>query len=191
MADAAASDAGTATDTGAADGDTTTQDTTDGTAADTQQPDPEVEKWKALSRKNERDLRKAQAELEKAQQSSMTETEKAVAEARAAARQEAFTEAQRDRLRDKVELAAAGKLADPGDAAALLGDLDQFLVSGEIDTKGISSAIDRLLAAKPYLGAKPGAGSGEGGPRGGSSSTAGTADPLTEALAKKVGAALR
>lgn len=188
MADEAANDAAQATDTGAADDATTTDDSTkdEGT-----KPDAEAEKWKAMARKHEREAKKAQAELERVQQSSMSEQEKAIAEARSAARAEAFGEAQKDRLRDKVELAAAGKLADPGDAAVLLGDLERFLVSGEIDTRGISSAIDDLIKAKPYLGAKPGTGSGEGGPRGGSSSTAAIADPLTEALAKKVGAVLR
>lgn len=186
MADAATNDAGTATDKAAADGDTTTDSTTD--TADGSQPDAESEKWKAMARKHEREAKKAQAELERVQQSSMSEQEKAIAEARSAARAEAFTEAQRDRLRDKVELAAASKLADPSDAPMLIGDLDRFIVSGEIDTRAISAAIDDLIKTKPYLGKSPGSGSGEGGPRGGSSSTALNGDPLVRDLERKLGA---
>lgn len=188
MADAATNDAGTATDKAAADGDTTTDATSAATDDAGSQPDGEAEKWKAMARKHEREAKKAQAELEKAQQSSMSDQERAVAEARSAARAEAFAEAQRDRLRDKVELAAAGKLADPSDAPVLIGDLDRFIVSGEIDTRSIASAIDDLVKAKPYLGRSPGAGSGEGGPRGGSSSTALNGDPLVRDLERKLGA---
>lgn len=146
----------------------------------------DAEKWKALSRKNERELKKVQAELETARQSSMTDTEKAVAEAKAAARAEAIAEVQRDRIRDKVEIAAAGKLADPGDAAALLGDLDRFLVGGEIDVKAIAKDIDDLLRAKPYLSPQPGNGAGEGGPRG-TTPLALNGDPLEQALKEKLG----
>lgn len=146
----------------------------------------EVEKWKALSRKNEADLRKAQKDLEKAQQSSMSELERAVAEARSGARDEAIAELQRERVGDKVALAAAGKLADPSDAAALLGDLSQFIVSGAIDEGAISKAIDGLVAAKPYLSPQPGNGSGEGGPRGGQPISPGD-DEMLKAILSKTG----
>lgn len=146
----------------------------------------ELEKWKALSRKNEGDAKKHASALEKAQQASMSEQEKAVAEAKAQGRDEAMTEVQRERVRDKVEIAAAGKLADPGDAAALLGDLDQFLVSGQIDTRAISKAIDDLVKAKPYLSPQPGNGAGEGGPRGDSAISPGD-DELLKAILSKTG----
>lgn len=147
----------------------------------------EAEKWKALSRKNERELKKVQAELEKAQQASMSENERAVAEAKAAGRAEAITELNRERVADKVAIAAAGKLADPSDAAAFLGDLDQFIVSGQIDERSISKAIDALVAAKPYLSPQPGSGSGEGGPRGGPAPISPGDDPLLKAILEKTG----
>lgn len=166
---------------------TETTETTD-TTTETTDTDlsAEVERWKTLSRKNERELRKAQSELEKTQQSSMTETERAVAEAKAQARSEALAEVQRDRVRDKVEAAAAKKLADPADAPALLGDLDQFIVGGEIDAKAIVRAIDKLVETKPYLSPQPGTGAGEGGPRG-TSAHALNGDPLVRDLEAKLG----
>jgi hypothetical protein len=100
-------------------------------------------------------------ELDKLRKATMSDQEKAVAEAKAAGRQEAMAEANARLLRSEIRGAAAGKLADPGDAAALLGDIDQFLdKNGEPDSKAIASAIDALVKAKPYLapaGARPGA----------------------------------
>lgn len=134
----------------------------------------EVEKWKNLSRQNEKNAKKALSDLEKAQQGSMSEVERAVAEAKSAAKAEAQAEILSERVSDKVKIAAAGKFADTDDAIAMLGDLSEFINSGEIDEKAITKAIDSLLEKKPYLAsstppAKPGQGkgSGEGGPRGG------------------------
>ena len=63
-----------------------------------------------------------------------------------------------------MRAAAGTKLADPGDAGRLL-DLDQFKVdvNGDVDAKAISSAIDDLLKAKPYLAAAGGEGGGRRG----------------------------
>jgi len=62
-------------------------------------------------------------------------------------------------------------LADPADAVHFL-DLSEFEVSedGEVDSKAIAKAIDRLVKDKPYLasGAPRGSGSADGGARGGS-----------------------
>lgn len=154
----------------------------------------EAEKWKNLSRKNEAELRKAQSALEKAQQGSMTDLEKAVAEAKNQAKAEATAEFLRSSVADKVAVAAAGKLADPQDAAALIGDLDRFIVSGAIDTTAIGAAINELVERKPYLAVNapppiPGRGAGEGGARGGSTTT--TKDPLVSEIERMVGGSPR
>lgn len=110
----------------------------------------------------EKSAKDATAELEKLRKESMTDQEKAVAEARAEGRKEALATATDRLLRAEIK-AAGSKLADPGDAVAHLrdaGDLGRFLSDdGEVDTKAISSAIDDLVKAKPYLAAtaKPGA----------------------------------
>lgn len=119
-------------------------------------------------RQAEKAAKDAQTELEKLRSASMSDQEKAVAAAKAEGRDEALKTANERLVRAEVKAAAAGKLADPGDALGLLGDLSAFIdKSGDVDTKAITSAIDELVKAKPYLSAKPGNGSGEGGPRGG------------------------
>lgn len=131
----------------------------------------------------EKQARDAQAELDKLRQASMSDTEKAVAKARAEGKAEAFQDATTRLVRAEVRAAAANKLADPSDAIGLL-DLDSFVdANGEVDTKAITSAIDALVTSKPYLGARPGNGSGEGGPRGAATPTP-DSDPLAEALAR-------
>lgn len=107
----------------------------------------------------EAQLKKHAAELEQLKQASMSETERAIAQARAEARRETLAAATERLVRAEVRAAAAGKLADPGDAAYLLGDLSGFADDdGEVDSKAISKAIDELVKAKPYLtpqGSKP------------------------------------
>lgn len=126
----------------------------------------------------EKAARDAKAELDKLRKDSMSDQEKAIADAKAEVRQEVLAQANSRLLRAEVRAAAAGKLADPDDAARLL-DLDSFVDDeGDIDSKAIKSAIDKLVAAKPYLSAKPGSGSGEGGARGGSASSEPTMDDL-------------
>ena len=60
-------------------------------------------------------------------------------------------------VRAEVKAAAAGKLADPGDAHRFL-DLDSFEVDadGNVDSEEIADAIDELLKSKPYLAAAQG-----------------------------------
>lgn len=123
----------------------------------------------------EKAAKDAQAALDELAKKSMTDSERAVAEARAAVRKEVLAEANGRLLRTEIRAAAAGKLADPGDAAALLGDLDRFVGDdGEPDTKAIASAIERLVRDKPYLaaaGTRPGPLPGGGAkPRSGTSS---------------------
>lgn len=80
-------------------------------------------------------------------------------EARAAADREVAQE----RLLDKIEAKAAGKFADPADAAALLlreGDADDFLDGSKVDGEAIADALEELLKRKPYLAGKQAADSG-------------------------------
>lgn len=132
----------------------------------------------------EKQARDAQAELDKLRTASMSEQEKAVAQARAEGKEEAFKDATARLVRAEVRAAGAKKLADPSDAIGLL-DLDSFVDDkGEVDTKAITSAIDALVKSKPYLSAKPGNGSGEGGARGGSVTTEPTMDDRLRAAAR-------
>lgn len=151
--------------------------------------DDDAGKWKELSRKNEREAKRLRAELDKLQQASMSEQEKAVAQAKVAGYTEGLTAATVRLRRAEVRAAAAGLLADPEDAVHLL-DLDQYQPNddGDFDRKAIVADIAALVKAKPYLGATPGNGSGEGGPRGQSPAPlALNGDPLQRALEAKLG----
>jgi hypothetical protein len=108
----------------------------------------------------EKAAKTAQDELDKLRTATMSETEKAIAEAKAEGRKTALSEVNGKLLRSEIRAAAAGKLADPDDAPLLLGDLDQFLdKDGDPIPKAIASAIDTLVKSKPYLasaGSRPG-----------------------------------
>lgn len=148
---------------------TTTTETTETTSTETGGADlqAEVDKWKALSKKNE-DRAKANAtaakELEDLKAKSMSEQEKAVA----TAKEEGKTEARREsalRLVDaEVRAAAAGRKVD---VDALLEGLDRTRFvddDGEPDTKGISAWLDKLAPKDGRVdlgqGARGGSGNG-------------------------------
>lgn len=82
-------------------------------------------------------------------------------------------------VRAEVKALAAGKFADPADAALYL-NLDDFEVddNGDVDTDAIGEALDDLLTRKPHLAASRGRfpGGGDGGHRGGAAVT--PASPL-------------
>lgn len=151
--------------------------------------DDEAAKWKELSRKNERAHKAALKELEQLKQASMSEQEKAVAQAKAAGYTEGLSAATERLRRAEVRAAASGLLADPSDAVHLL-DLEKYLPNddGDFDRKAIEADISALVKVKPYLGATPGNGSGEGGPRGSAPQPhALNGDPLQRALEAKLG----
>jgi len=103
---------------------------------------------------------KAEKELADLRKLAMTEQERAVAEAKAEGKAEAIQTLARKLLEAEVRAQAAGKLADPADAARLL-DLDDFLGDdGTYDAKAIGRALDELVVAKPYLAAGHTNGSG-------------------------------
>ena len=113
----------------------------------------------------------AEAERDELRKKNQTAEEKAIDDAKKAGRDEATLEANRRITRSEIKAAAGGKLQDPEDAAAMLGDLDRFIVKGEVDSKAITSAIDELVKAKPYLAA---AGKARPLPGGGATQSSGT-----------------
>jgi hypothetical protein len=84
-------------------------------------------------------------------------------------RDDALSAANQRILKAEVRAAAATKLNDPADALRFL-DLSSFEVGedGDIDAATVASAIDDLIASKPYLAAQGGKrfqGSGDTGTR--------------------------
>jgi len=131
----------------------------------------------AKERKARRDAEKARKAAEKeladfkaAQQAKKDGDDAAAAadQARRDAESAALAKANARILAAEVKAAAAGKLADPADAARYL-DMSEFEVSddGSVDSDAISGAISDLIKRKPYLAAKAQGfqGSGDGGAR--------------------------
>lgn len=110
----------------------------------------------------------ATAELEKQRQASMTEAEKAVADAEARGRTAAATEFGKRLARTEFDALAGRRNADFDTSSALeFVDLSRFLdESGEPDMDAIKSAVERLVP--PSTAATP---SYDGGVRSTSSST--------------------
>ncbi len=118
------------------------------------------------ARKEARELKARIAELEAAARPPSDEPD--IDKVRAEALAEASAKANARILSAEVRAAAAGKLADPADAARFL-DLTAFEVGddGTVDAGEIAEAIDDLLKSKPYLaaGAKPKPGNADQGAR--------------------------
>lgn len=126
---------------------------------------------RARADKAERERDAAATERDELKTKTQTAQERELDAAKKSGRDEATLEANRRIVRSEVKAAAGTKLADPEDAAALLGDLDRFIVKGEVDSRAVSSAIDELVKAKPYLGNR---GTARPLPGGGATHTAGS-----------------
>jgi hypothetical protein len=117
----------------------------------------------ADARKEAGDRRKREQalerELEKLRTQGLSESEKAIADAKRAGAEERDA-LWRDRyLREAVTAAAAGKLRDPDDAYGHLygaGELDELAaVDPEKMREEARKRVDALLEAKPYLAVEP------------------------------------
>lgn len=104
----------------------------------------------------DKQLKAATAELDEFKRSQMSETEKAIEAARREGETAAEARWRQQTARLAVEAAAAGRFADPDDAARFIGDDIPFTETGEVDKAAIAQRLDELLTAKPYLGVASG-----------------------------------
>jgi predicted TIM-barrel fold metal-dependent hydrolase len=102
-------------------------------------------------------LREAEAELAQFREAQMSETERAVAEARREAEAGMRAEVTKSRLRE----VAAGRLANPADAVVFcdLGNVDID------DPATLDAELSRILEERPYLGVQQQAPAIDQGPR--------------------------
>lgn len=118
----------------------------------------------------EQSAKKLAAELDRLREQSMSDTERAIQQARRDAANEARQQLMQRLVTAEVRAAAAGRLADPDDAVRFLNLSDFTGDDGEIDSKAVAAAIGELVASKPYLAASPAApkftGTADQGPRG-------------------------
>ena len=127
------------------------------------------------AKESQRELERLRGELKKRDDADLSEMEKLrkqLAEAESE-RQTLDRDRQAERTRFTIER-EAGRLrfADPADAWSLI---DQARI--DFDAKGeptnVTALLTELVKAKPYLSARPGTGSGEGGARGGTTAAGG------------------
>lgn len=107
-----------------------TEPPADETATD---PSAEIEKWKALARKNE-ERAKANAgaakELEKLRETMMSDQERAIAEARAAGRAETLAEVSAELVAASITATAAGRLG-PEQISKLVANVNPLNFLGD------------------------------------------------------------
>jgi hypothetical protein len=141
--------------------------------------------WKAMARKHERRAKAerkaredAERKLSERDDATKSDHEKALEKARQEARQEALSAGEKERRKDRLEVAvtraAARSFADVDDAlvhiqrAIEAGDVDAddiFDSEGKVQTDALKTALDELLDRKPHLKAGAGrpAGDADGG----------------------------
>ena len=112
----------------------------------------EAEKWKSLARKHEDRAKEngaAARELEKLREASLSEAEKAVAEAEKRGRTAALTEVSQRLAAAEIKAALTGIVKDPAD---IVGDLNlaKFVTAdGDVDAKAVTALKDRYAALAP------------------------------------------
>lgn len=120
---------------------------------ETEEPGDDVEKWKALARKHEKNAGKLQAEVDRIKASTQTEQEKAIDTAKAEARAEARAELLGEMVETALETIAGDKLADPSFVRLLDATTREGFITkeGKVDRKAIGEALDALVKKHPNL----------------------------------------
>lgn len=153
----------------------------------------EVDKWKAQARKHEERAKanaKAAQELEEFRKQSMSDTEKAIEQARAEGRQQALTEAGSKVAAAELRAAATGRMTGEQLDTLLEGiNLTRFIdEDGEVDRLAVTKFVDGIApqpteettTTAPVLDLGQGA-------RGTGQNAALNGDPLLRSLKDKLG----
>jgi hypothetical protein len=116
--------------------------------------DDEVTKLRAVLDDERKQRKAAEAKLDKLTRDGMTEQERAVATAKAEGRAEAAAEHARDLAAAEFRAKAAGRIADPAAALAVL-DLDKLVKDGKPDEAAIAKLVDQLAVVPAPPGRVP------------------------------------
>jgi hypothetical protein len=111
----------------------------------------------------EKRAKKAEADAKKLREQTQSAEEKAINDARDEGATAARAEVMRDRVMDKIEVAAAGRFKHPEDVVDKLGrSADEFIKDGQLDAAAITKAVDKLAEDRPdwLASAAPGRQSG-------------------------------
>lgn len=162
------------------------------TGGETKDWQAEATKWQALARKNEERAKanaKAAAELEQVRLQSMTETEKAVAQARNEGRLEALTEVGGRLAAAEIRVAAAGRLSDEQlDALLEVTNLAVFISeTGDVDRTKVQRFVDGIAPMPAETETRHGFADLGQGARGGKANAPLNSDPLLRDIKAKLG----
>lgn len=177
----------TTTTTEPATGTTTT--VSESTTAETTDWEAEAKKWQGLARKHEERAKtnaNATKELEQLRQSSMSDQEKAVAQAKIEGRAEALREAAGKVAEAELRAAATGRLTEQQLSSLLDGvDVGRFIdETGDVDRDKVTKFVDGI-APKPTETPGPAWPDLAQGARGAAST--GSADPLLDTVKRLAG----
>lgn len=107
-----------------------------------------LDRMKAERAEAQKEAKALRVELDKVRQASMSETERAIAEAKAAGRTEAASEFGKRLVKSELAIAAAKRNPDFDTAGLDYLDLSRFVGDdGEPDAKAIAGAVERLVPA--------------------------------------------
>lgn len=168
---------------------TTTEETTAETTGEKPKPPPElqaiIDKERKAAREAERARKALETELNELRQQSMTDTEKAIEQARTEARASAFAEVGGKIAAAELRAAAAGRLA-PEQLDVLLEGINvaRFLDdAGDVDREKVQVFVDGIAPKSEQASSFPDLGQGARG----QSNMALNGDPLEQTLKAKLG----
>lgn len=125
-------------------------------AADPQPETGEVEKWKAMSRKNEKALKDALARVAQLEEVNEQEREAAVTAAREEERSKLRAEFAQQRVGDLVRLAAQGRGTDPDKLVEAIDPTKFLTEEGDPDESAITAWVDQVTPRRfPDVGTNP------------------------------------
>lgn len=105
----------------------------------------EVDKWKALSRKNENELEKARKELDQLRKASMSDSEKAIQEAKEEGRKAALSEVGGRLAEAEIKASAASQGRKVPDGFEKFLDMNSFMADdGTVNAETVSAFINSL-----------------------------------------------
>jgi hypothetical protein len=139
-----ADDTTTTDDTTDDDDTTTTDDDTTTTDDDKSATDDDAAKWKKLSRQNEQAAKKLRRELDELRKKSMTDDDRALEDAKAAARAEVLAEVGAERVAAAFERALAGTDVDVDELVDGLNVAKFIDDDGHVDRDAVSAFVKRL-----------------------------------------------
>jgi len=128
------------------DDDTTTAGDDDATTTDDDKSatDDDAAKWKKLSRQNEQAAKKLRRELDELRKKSMTDDDRALEDAKAAARAEVLAEVGAERVAAAFERALAGTDVDVDELVDGLNVAKFIDDDGHVDRDAVSAFVKRL-----------------------------------------------